>query len=103
MSPLQRRRRESFAAEYTYTVEGCVIAIIDLDRGNKSVTNDIDNVIADIKADLASDLSGHAIIYRDSMGVWDGIKLSETGNVTFYGLGESNQAKATARLLHLAP
>ena len=39
--------------------------------GNKSVTNDIENVLEDIRAELG-DLSGFAVVYRDSMGRWDG-------------------------------
>ncbi len=62
--------KQNFRADYTHTVADNVIAIIDLDQGNRSVTNDIDNVVADIKGELASDLSaGHAIIYRDSQEV----------------------------------
>ena len=61
-------------------LEENLIAIVDLDQGSKSVTNDIDNVVADIKDEIDGDLSGYAIIYRDSLGVWDGIKLSETGD-----------------------
>lgn len=56
-----------FAADYTYTVEGNIITIIDLDLGNRSVTNDIDYVLAEIRAEVG-DLSGYSVIYRDSMG-----------------------------------
>ena len=44
-------------ADYTYTVEGSVIAIVDLDQGSESVTNDIDQVLDDIRAELG-DLAG---------------------------------------------
>lgn len=88
-----------FAADYTYSVEGTVIAIIDLDLGNRSVTNDIEYVLADIRAELG-DLAGYSVIYRDSMGRWDGIRL--VGNtVHFYGLGETEKERAMSRLLHL--
>jgi hypothetical protein len=88
-----------FRADYTYTVEGSVIAIIDLDQGSKSVTNDIENVLDDIRAKLG-DLSGYSVIYRDSMGRWDGIRL-ERGVVEFYSLNETDPDRAAARLLHI--
>lgn len=91
--------KRNFRADYTCTIADNVIA----DQGNRSVTNDIDNVVADIKGELANDLSGHAIIYRDSQGVWDGVMLDESGSVSFYGLEERDQSKAAARLLHLVP
>ncbi len=91
--------KDIFRADYTYTIEGSVIAIIDLDLGNRSVTNDIDNVIGDIRTELG-DLSGYAVIYRDSMGRWDGIRLVRDV-VHFYALNEINQEQAQARLLHL--
>lgn len=91
--------KSPFRADYTYTVEGSVIAIIDLDQGSKSVTNDMENVLDDIQAQIG-DLSGYAVIYRDSMGRWDGVRL-ERGLVEFYSLNETNPDRASARLLHL--
>jgi hypothetical protein len=88
-----------FRADYTYTVEGSIIAIIDLDQGSKSLTNDMENVLDDIQAELG-DLSGYAVIYRDSMGRWDGVRL-ERGLVAFYSLNETDPERAAARLLHI--
>jgi len=88
-----------FRADYTYTVEGSVIAIIDLDQGSKSLTNDMENVLADIRAKIG-DLAGYAVIYRDSMGRWDGVRL-ERGVVEFYSLNETDPERAAARLLHI--
>lgn len=86
-------------ADYTYTIEGSVIAIIDLDLGRKSVTNDMDNVLADIRTELG-DLAGYAVIYRDSMGRWDGVRLIGS-SVEFYPLNETDPERAASRLLHL--
>lgn len=88
-----------FRADYTYTVEGSVIAIVDLDQGGKSVTNDIENVLDDIRAQIG-DLAGYGVIYRDSMGRWDGVRLKR-GVVQFYSLNETDPQQAAARLLHL--
>ncbi|ADB43007.1 hypothetical protein [Spirosoma linguale] len=95
------RNKEPFRADYTYTIEGSVISIIDLDLGSKSVTNDINNVLDDIRAEIG-DLAGYAVIYRDSMGRWDGVRL--VGSSTeFYALNETDGERAAARLLHLLP
>jgi hypothetical protein len=56
-------------------------------------------VLDDIQAELG-DLSGYAVIYRDSMGRWDGVRL-ERGLVEFYSLNETDPERAAARLLHL--
>lgn len=88
-----------FRADYTYTIEGSVIAIIDLDQGSKSVTNDMEHVLDDIRAELG-DLAGYSVIYRDSMGRWDGVRL-ERGLVEFYSLNETDPDRAATRLLHI--
>ncbi len=87
-------------ADYTYTVEGSVIAIVDLDQGSKSVTNDMENVLNDIRAELG-DLAGYAVIYRDSTGRWDGVRQVGQLSIEFYSLNEADQQQAASRLLHL--
>ena len=95
----RNRHKERIRADYTYTVEGSIIAIIDLDQGSKSVTNDIENVLDDIRAEIG-DLAGYAVIYRDSMGRWDGVRLIGS-SIEFYALNETDGERAAARLLHL--
>lgn len=92
-------QKRPFAADYTYTIDGNTIAIVDLDLGNRSVTNDIDYVLEEIRVELG-DLSGYCVIYRDSMGRWDGVRLVNN-TVYFYALGEADQQRAMNRLLHL--
>lgn len=92
-------QKRPFAADFTYTVDGNTIAIVDLDLGNRSVTNDIDYVLEEIRAELG-DLSGYCVIYCDSMGRWDGVRLVNN-TVCFYPLGEADQQRAMNRLLHL--
>lgn len=97
-------KKKPFRADYTYSIDSNIIAIIDLDLGSKSVTNDMENVLDDIRAELG-DLAGYrnvgpSVIYRNSMGRWDGVRLVN-GCVDFYALNESDQQKAHARLLHL--
>lgn len=92
-------KRTRFNADYTYTVEDNVIAIVDLDLGNRSVTNDMELVLNEIRAELG-DLAGLSVIYQDSMGRWDGVRLVNDV-VYFYGLGEADKEQAMSRLLHL--
>jgi len=88
-----------FRADYTYTVDDNVIAIVDLDLGSKSVTNDMENVLADIRAEIG-DLAGYAVIYQDSLGRWDGVRLVGR-SIGFYSLNETDPERAANRLLHL--
>ena len=92
-------KRTCFSADYTYTVEDNIIAIIDLDLGNRSVTNDMELVLNEIRAELG-DLAGYSVIYQDSTGRWDGVRLVND-IVYFYGLGEADKQEAMDRLLHL--
>src|SRR5262249_30905286 len=56
--------------EYRYGDGQLLLLIWDLDRGNKSVTNDVENVVADIAEFEDIDPCRCCIIYRDSMGIW---------------------------------
>ena len=91
-------------ADYTHSIEGTVIAIVDLDQGRKSrsagaVTNDMENVLDEIRAQIGS-LWGYSVIYCDSRGIWDGVRL-EQGEVEFYSLNETDPTRAATRLLHV--
>ena len=88
-------------SEFTYAVSGNILWIKDL-GGMKSVTNDIENVIADIIKELA--IEGKKIIYRDSMGIWDEVRcLVESGKVkrvSFHSIGEKDMQKAMFAIQH---
>lgn len=54
-------------------VEGVKFLLIkDHDLGERSVTNDIENVVEDIAVHEGIDPKLYTIIYRDSSGRWDG-------------------------------
>jgi hypothetical protein len=83
-------------AVYSRTVHGNVITIIDHDQG-KSVTNDAENVIADLAADF--DLSQYRVIHRDTRGVWDELLVDRTGHFAgFSSINERDLSAALARL-----
>ena len=81
---------------YSYTIHGDVIAIIDHDQG-KSVTNDAENIIADLAA--CFDLSKYRVIYRDSRDVWDQLLVDRTGH--FAGFSSLNARDLPAALAKL--
>jgi hypothetical protein len=83
-------------AIYSYTVHNNVIAIIDYDQG-KSVTNDAENVIADLAA--CFDLSKYRVIYRDTRGVWDELLVDRTDH--FAGFSSINERDLPAALAKL--
>jgi hypothetical protein len=84
-------------AIYSRTVHGNVIAIIDYDQG-KSVTNDAENVIADLAASF--DLSKYRVIYRDTRGIWDELLVDDsTGR--FAGFSAINERALPAALAKL--
>jgi hypothetical protein len=78
---------------YSRAVYGNVITIIDHAQG-KSVTNDADNVIADLAADF--DLSKYHVIYRDTRGIWDQLLVDRTGH--FAGFSSINERDLSAAL-----
>lgn len=67
-----------------------VLLIWDQNLGNMSVTNDIENVVADIAAHEGIDPMAHLIIYRDSEGRWDGWD-GTTEDFFFFGKEERDR------------
>ncbi len=50
-----------------------LLVLVDLNLGNKSLTNDIENVLADLNNDI--DLFDKVIVYRDSDGHYDRVLI----------------------------
>ena len=86
--------KNKIRAVYSRTVNGNVIAIIDHD-GPRSVTNDADNVIADLAAQ-GFDLSRYLVIYKDTRGIWDQLLVDRTGR--FAGFSSINERDLSAAL-----
>lgn len=63
-------------SDYTYALRELnghkFICIIDQNRGNMSVTNDIENVVDEILEKEKIIASDHLIVYQDSDCSWDG-------------------------------
>lgn len=94
----QERTENLFAhrASYTHDVVQGVVCITDLD-GPKSVTNDAENVVADlVRAGVI--LPTTPVIYRDTMGVWDELVVTGGRFVGFRPVTERDQAAAVAKI-----
>jgi hypothetical protein len=80
-------------SDFTRAVGSGLVAIVDLNRGRMSVTNDVERVLAYIAAEDKIDLDEHLIIYRDSTGRWDGISTANGKFVGFYPLPVPRRTK----------
>lgn len=73
-----------------------LLIITDLNKpGARSVTNDIENVLAECLQTYGRNLPAR-IIYRDSEGVWDGIKHNQGTFRGFKPLCEKRLTQAIA-------
>ncbi|MBB5496877.1 hypothetical protein [Paraburkholderia sp. MM5384-R2] len=77
-----------------------MVAVADLNQpGHRSVTNDIENVIADLVR-VGALLSGDRVIYRDSDGVWDQVIIDDACRFErFESIGASSAVEAVVRLI----
>lgn len=108
MQELQERTGNLFdnRAKYDWgmTPNGKILYITDL-GGLKSVTNDLENVLQDIQDTIPlQDMLKARIMYRDSMGVWDGVLIKYSGGssiqgISFFPLTEKEFNKAQEKLL----
>lgn len=68
-------------SDYTYELKTHarkqVLMIMDLNLGNMSVTNNIENVVDEICAKEAIKPGDYMIVYMDSHGYWDGYKSKD--------------------------
>lgn len=65
-----------------------VVVIGDRNMGRMSVTNNIEAVLADIQQEISKQglsLSKVAVIYRDSQGRWDEIKIGDDNKFSSFG------------------
>lgn len=87
-------------ADYSHGITECLgrpfIVIQDLDNGNKSVTNDMDNVLEEIATREKIDPADHLIVYRDSQKLWDGYVYRSH---EFVGLRADSYQEAMDRML----
>jgi hypothetical protein len=83
-------------SDYIYFIKGKVLIIEDSDLGNRSVTNDIQNVLTAIKTEL--EFLPETIIYRDSEGNFDGVEHEQGIFKRFYPVNETDFEKALEKV-----
>jgi len=83
-------------SDYIYFIKGKVLIIEDSDLGNRSVTNDIQNVLTAIYNDL--DFLPETIIYKDSLGNFDGVDHEQGKFIRFYPVNETDLEKALEKV-----
>jgi len=83
-------------SDYVYYLKGKVLIIEDSDLGNRSVTNDIQNVLQAIKTDL--DFLPETIIYKDSLGNFDGVSHDKGKFIKFYPVNDTDIEKALEKV-----
>ncbi len=71
-------------ADYTFEVDDDLVTIHDQNLGNISVTNDIEDVLAQIHREI--DLTGKKVQYYDSCGQLDRV-LQESGKFKGFAPG----------------
>lgn len=75
-----------------------LVVVIDLDQGGRSVTNDADNIVADLWGRQIITAASQ-LIYRDSQGQFDQILFRDGYFVDFKGLGGATTLATAARAL----
>lgn len=88
MAVLSKRKNETenLLSSYSVSQVDDVLVIKDLNRGGRSLTNDVERVLAELAA--KQDLAGQVVIYRDSMGRYDGVEHENGLFKRFYPIGE---------------
>jgi hypothetical protein len=80
-----------------------VIALEDLDFGNRSVTNDMEWVIEQLR-ERVPNFDSYRLIYRDSMGIWDAVVILADGGHAIGSLGmERSERVAVAKAVSMRP
>lgn len=90
-------------SDYTYTITNFrgkgIIVVQDLNRGNKSVTNNIENVVDEISIkEKIADPEKFIIVFKDSTAVWD-IYDYESGLFTI--VSEDSWKEAVSKYMEL--
>ena len=95
----QSRKKTTYPADksdYEYYFRYCkddspILVITDLHLGGMSVTNNMEAILDKIATDVNVNIyfltqCGLQVIYRDSEGNYDGVRIDDSGTVRFYPL-----------------
>jgi len=89
-------------SDYEWEFEDNILFIQDLNFGRMSVTNNMENVLSEIRDKIGEKIIGAKIIYKDSEGFWDGVipewTIDGCSSVRFYYIGETSLVKAIKKI-----
>jgi hypothetical protein len=89
-------------AEFSYSLDQGILKIVDLSLGADSVTNDAEKVLRKIAQRHPGSISDYRVMYRDSLGIWDGIDW-DGRETRFFLIREINEQAAERKLQQLRP
>lgn len=84
-------------SNYLWDHDENILWIVDLDLG-KTVTNNIENVLQEISKSI--DVNKYHIIYRDTEGIFDGVRLNKKG-VSFFSINSKELEEAKKRVIEI--
>ena len=79
-----------FRSKYTYTIDGNYLFIVDIGDGEKSVTNDIEEVLIDLTIELKTSMDNFIILYKDTEGRVDRVETKNGEFISFKLIGEKD-------------
>jgi hypothetical protein len=79
MVPIKERKHMAKADYAVIQVDSDRVFLVDLDLGGRSVTNDAEAVCEEMQATYL----GRRVIYRDTMGKWDEMRVDKHNKIRF--------------------
>lgn len=62
-------------SNYSWGIDGNILWLKDNGGPGRSLTNDMENALAEIQGQIENPLTEYRIIYKDSDGAWDGVTI----------------------------
>jgi hypothetical protein len=82
--------RAGYTAEIIESNGPIILSIIDLNEpGSRTVTDAINDVLRELQANFGAALPA-IIIYRSTLGIWNGVKHTEGTFLSYYSLDVRN-------------
>src|SRR5260370_40619371 len=97
LSAIVRRQAETHA-DFTYSISGNVISIVDLNLNNRFVTNDIERVLRQIEHYHQGSIGGFKIMYRDSQSIRDGVEWDGERDRCLYRVIDTREVSGLPRV-----
>lgn len=90
-------------SDYGWIFEDNILTIEDFDLGGVSVTNNIENILKDLRSEIGEKITDSQIIFRGSDGMWCGVipewTVGGLSGVRFYHIGETSLAESIKKII----